>query len=100
MGWKVKARVSNIVDTHACRLVEGVVKLRLHSDLSVRVGVDERKPQVGVVSTSKRENTNSVVQSRNGKKSKTTVNPVHNKCNINLYSHIVNKMIYISFVLF
>lgn len=42
----------NRIDTHACRLVERVVKLCLHSDLSVRVGVDERKPQVGVVSTS------------------------------------------------
>lgn len=48
-------RVSKILDTHACRLVEGVVKLRLHSDLSVRVGVDEREPQVGVVSTPKPE---------------------------------------------
>lgn len=64
------ARVSKILDTHACRLVERVVKLCLHSDLSVRVGVDERKPQVGVVSTSKRENKSSVVQSRNREKSK------------------------------
>lgn len=64
------ARVSNILDTHACRLVERVVKLCLHSDLSVRVGVDERKPQVGVVSTSKRENKIAVVQSRNRKKAK------------------------------
>lgn len=64
------ARASNILDTHACRLVERVVKLCLHSDLSVRVGVDERKPQVGVVSTSKRENKNAVVQSRNSKKAK------------------------------
>lgn len=47
--------VSKILDTHACRLVEGVVELRLHSDLSVRVGVDEREPQVGVVSTPKPE---------------------------------------------
>lgn len=55
LGSKVKEGVSNTPDTHACRLVEGVVKLRLHSDLSVGVGVDEGKPQVGVVSTSKGE---------------------------------------------
>lgn len=89
------ARVSKILDTHACRLVEWVVKLCLHSDLSVRVGVDERKPQVGVVSTSKRENKSSVVQSRNRE---TILQPVRNKYNINLYSRIVNNMIYISFV--
>lgn len=65
-----KSASSKIVNTHACRLVEGVVKLCLHSDLSVRVGVDERKPQVGVVSTSERENRNSVVPSRNRKKNK------------------------------
>lgn len=50
-----RGRVLKILDTHACCLVEGVVKLRLHSDLSVRVGVDEREPQVGVVSTPKPE---------------------------------------------
>lgn len=37
-------KVSNVLDTHACCLVERVVKLGLHSDLSVRVGVDKRKP--------------------------------------------------------
>ena len=37
-------------DTHPSCLIERVVKLSLHSDLSVRVGVDKRQPQVGVIS--------------------------------------------------
>lgn len=40
----------NVLDTHASCLIEWVVKLRLHSDLSVRVGVDEGEPQIGVIS--------------------------------------------------
>lgn len=62
------ARVSKLLDTHACRLVERVVKLCLHRDLSVRVGVDEGKPQVGVVPTAKPEKKSSVAQSRNSEK--------------------------------
>lgn len=42
------------MNTHSSGLIERVVKLCLHSDLSVRVGVDERQSQVGVISTPKR----------------------------------------------
>lgn len=62
------------MDTHACCLVERVVKLGLHSDLSVRVGVDERKPQVGVISTSKGENKKSAIHNRNRKKQSSLLN--------------------------
>lgn len=34
----------NVLNTHSSCLIERVVKLRLHSDLSVRVGVDKRQP--------------------------------------------------------
>lgn len=44
------------MDTYSSSLVKRVVKFCLHSDLSVRVGIDKREPQIGVVSAPVEQN--------------------------------------------
>lgn len=45
-GWALSVlfQFLNIVDTHPSGLIERVVKLCFHGDLSVRMGVDQREP--------------------------------------------------------